>query len=179
MVPTQIPTSTPNATATEAPNTVEVPQEQPEPPTGPPPSLDTTIRSFELGQVVFDTFNGGSVRLSDATAELVDRLRDAIQPIYTPVYDDVSGGDWMDDDDLVLAYKSGVPAFAYPIEMLNFHELVNDIIDGVPVLISYCLLCGSGVVYDLRLGDETLLFGNTSALYENDLVMFDYNFGFW
>ena len=132
-----------------------------------------------MGQIMFGTFNGGSVRLSDATAELVDRLRDAIQPIYTPVYDDVSGGDWLNDDDLVLDYESVARAFAYPIEMLNFHELVNDIIDGVLVLISYCPLCGSGVVYDRRVGDDTLLFGNTSALYENNPVMFDYNSGFW
>ena len=85
----------------------------------------------------------------------------------------------MDDDDLVLGYEPGVWAFAYPIKMLNFHELVNDIIDSALVLISYCPLCGSSVVYDRRVGDETLLFGNTSALYENNPVMFDYNSGFW
>ncbi len=165
---------------TAGPTLTQVQPTKPAPPTGPPPALDTTKRSVELDQVVFDTFNGSSVRLSDANAELVDRLRDAIQPIYTPAYDDVSGGGWLNDSDLVLGYEAGGEAFAYPINMLNFHELVNDIIDGVPVLVSYCPLCGSGVVYDRRVGDETLLFGNTSALYENDLVMFDYNSGsYW
>ncbi len=173
-------TATSDALAPTQTATTQVSSAEPEGPAGPPPALDTAIRSVELDQVVFDTFDGGSVRLSVATPELVDRLRDAIQPIYTPVYDDVSGGDWMGDDDLVLGYEAGGQAFAYPIKMLNFHELVNDIIDGVPVLITYCPLCGSGVVYDRRVGDETLLFGNTSALYENDLVMFDYNSGsYW
>ena len=177
---TPVSTITLDASPTVQTPSTQLSQKEPEAPTGPPPALDTAIRSVELDQVVFDTFNGGSVRLSDATPELVDRLRDAIQPIYTPAYDDVSGGAWMLDDDLVLGYEAGGQAFAYPIKMLNFHELVNDIIDGVPVLITYCPLCGSGVVYDRRVGDETLLFGNTSALYENDLVMFDYNSGsYW
>ena len=47
------------------------------------------------------------------------------------------------------------------------------------MLISYCPLCGSGLIYDRRVGDEMLLFDNTSALYDNHLVMFDYNSSFW
>ena len=154
--------------------------ELPQPPSGPPPPLDLTMRVVDPTKIVFDTFNGGSVRLPDASPELIEQLRDAIQPIYTPVYESAAGGDWMNDDDLVLGYEAGGEAFAYPVKMLNFHELVNDIIDGVPVLISYCPLCGSGVFYDRRLGGTTHLFGNTSALSENDLVMFDYETGsYW
>ena len=65
-------------------------------------------------------------------------------------------------------------AHAYPHKILNFHEIVNDEIDGRPVLISYCPLCRSGVVYDRRLDGRTLTFGNTKALFESDLVMFDW-----
>ncbi len=152
----------------------------PQPPSGPPPPLDLTTRVVDPTKIVFDTFNGGSVRLPDASPQLIEQLRDAIQPIYTPAYESAAGGDWMDDDDLVVGYEAGGEAFAYPVKMLNFHELVNDIIDGVPVLITWCPLCGSGVVYDRRIGKTTYLFGNTSALFENDLVMFDYQTGsFW
>ena len=64
--------------------------------------------------------------------------------------------------------------------MLNLHEIVNDVIDGVPVLVSYCPLCASGVVYSRVLGERELVFGNTSALYESDLVMFDWETGsYW
>ena len=170
---------TPTATASASGTGGQV-SELPQPPSGPPPPLDFETRIVDLNKIVFDTFNGGSVRLADASLELIEQLRDAIQPIYTPVYDSVAGGDWMGDDDLVVGYEAGGEAFAYPVKMLNFHELVNDIIDGVPVLITWCPLCGSGVVYDRRLGDTTHLFGNTSALFENDLVMFDYETGsFW
>lgn len=64
--------------------------------------------------------------------------------------------------------------------MLNLHEIVNDVIDGRPVLISYCPLCASGAVYDRELAGEVLLFGNTSALYQSDLVMYDHQSGsYW
>ncbi|MCH7734502.1 MAG: DUF3179 domain-containing protein [Chloroflexi bacterium] len=195
--PTAAALSIPTATATVEPRATETPiatasastagaaeagevSGLPQPPSGPPPPLDLTQRVVDPTKIVFDTFNGGSVRLPDASPELIEQLRDAIQPIYTPVYESAAGGEWMDDDDLVVGYEAGGEAFAYPVKMLNFHELVNDIIDGVPVLITWCPLCGSGVVYDRRIGKTTYLFGNTSALFENDLVMFDYQTGsFW
>ena len=46
-----------------------------------------------------------------------------------------------------MDYVSGEDAYAYPINVLNMHEIVNDVINGVPVLITYCPLCFSGVVY--------------------------------
>ena len=66
------------------------------------------------------------------------------------------------------------------INILNFHEIVNDTIGGVPVLITYCPLCFSGVVFSQEVGGETLTFGNTSALYQSDLVMYDHQTGsYW
>ena len=146
-----------------------------------PPTVDLSIHSIPLTQVIFDTFDGGSVRLSEASSGTIRRLRDAIRPVYEPVrYQDVSGGDWLSDSDTVIGYLSESGASAYPINFLNSHELVNDTIDGIPVLVSYCPLCGSGVVYDLRLDGVQHVFGNTSVLYENDLVMFDHATGsYW
>ena len=45
------------------------------------------------------------------------------------------------------------------MKILNFHEIVNDVIDGVPLLVSYCPLCASGVVYHRELNDQVLLLG--------------------
>ena len=131
-------------------------------------------------EVYFDTFDGGSVPLSESTAELRARLLDAIPPIDSPAYGDVSAGGWLQSHDPVLGYVACDQAYAYPFKILNFHEIVNDELDRVPVLISYCPLCGSAVVYDRRLDGEILSFGNTSALYESDLVMVDRNTGsYW
>ncbi|MCH7953268.1 MAG: DUF3179 domain-containing protein, partial [Chloroflexi bacterium] len=98
----------------------------------------------------------------------------AIPPIDGPRYEDASGGDWLEDNDLVIGYTGASgSAWAFPVKILNLHEIVNDELDGVPVLISYCPLCRSAIVYDRRLDGRELTFGNSSALYESDLVMFD------
>lgn len=150
-------------------------------PSGAGLGVDVSRHSVPLDEVHFDTFTGGSIPLSRITADEVARLRDAIPPLSSPKYDDAAGGAWLAPDDLVLGYvgERG-SAFAYPHKILNFHEIVNDEIDGVPVLVSYCPLCRSSIVYDRRLDGRTLEFGNTSALYQSDLVMFDRETGsYW
>lgn len=129
-----------------------------------------------LEDIIFDTFDGGSVRLTEATEAQVIALRDAIAPIDNPTYE--TNPIWLNGTDLVLTMvDSGGQAWAWPHRILNFHEIVNDNIDDIPVLVSYCPLCRSGVIYDRRVSvggeTDTLSFGNTSALYENDLVMID------
>ncbi len=145
-----------------------------------PPDLDLSLHDVPLEEVYFDTFDGGSVRLSDSTSDLRAELLDAIPPIDRPVYGDAGTGDWLEPTDLVLGYLAGDQAYGYPFKILNFHEIVNDELDGIPVLISYCPLCRSAIVYDRRVDGETLSFGNSSALYESDLVMVDRNTGsYW
>lgn len=147
-----------------------------EPP--PPPSIDLSHAVVPLEKVIFDTFGG--LPLSQASAAQIQQLRNRIRPIYAPRYGDARDGNWLDKDDLVIGYSAGERAYAYPVKMLNLHEIVNDIIGGQPVLISYCPLCGSGVVYDRRVAGQVLTFGNTSALYQNDMVMFDHETGsYW
>ena len=149
-------------------------------PTGPPPPLDVDTASVSLGEVLFDTFRGGYIPLPDASDTVIEQLRDAIKPIYVPAYDPVRGGDWLGEGDMVIGYAAGSVAYAYPLKILNLHEIVHDYIDGVPVLVSYCPLCASAVVYDRRLDGEDLVFGNTSALYESDMVMYDHQTGsYW
>lgn len=141
----------------------------------PLPPLDRRAHTVPLDRVRFDTFDGRSVQLTDAEAALIARLRNVIPPIDAPRYDPAEGGAWLDGGDMVLGYlTSGGDAYAYPHKILNLHEIVNDELDGVPVAVTYCPLCRSGVVYDRRLDGRTLRFGNTSALYESDLIMFDY-----
>ena len=87
---------------------------------------------------------------------------------------------WLDDDDLVLGYEAGGEVFAYPINILSFHEMVNDTIGGVPLLVTNCPLCFSGVVFGREVDGQTLTFGNTSALYQSNLVMYDHQTGsYW
>ena len=140
------------------------------------PDRDSSI--IELSDVFFDTFDGGSIPLDEASDSDIERLLDSIPPIDNPAYIDPDTDPWLDDQDLILGYVAeDGQAYAYPHKILNFHEIVNDTLAGVPVLISYCPLCNSGVVFDRRLDDlrqdGELTFSNTSALFDNDMVMVD------
>ena len=142
--------------------------------------VDCSMAIVELSDVYFDTFDGRFVPLPETTLDMRRALLDAIRPLDAPPYEAIAGGDWLDPDDLVIGYVGGGQAYAFPHKILNYHEIVNDEFDGIPVLISYCPLCRSGVVYDRRLDGVALSFSNSSALYESDLVMVDRETGsYW
>ena len=61
----------------------------------------------------------------------------------------------------------------YPFNILNWHEVVNDVIDDQPIAVTFCPLCGSAIVYDRVVDGDTLLFGVSGKLYESNLLMFD------
>jgi hypothetical protein len=78
------------------------------------------------------------------------------------------------DDEIVVGVTIGSDARAYPVSILNHHELVNDTVDGKPVLVSYCPLCGTALVFDRQVGDRVLTFGVSGLLYQSDLLMYDH-----
>lgn len=62
---------------------------------------------------------------------------------------------------------------AYPLRYLTWHEIVNDTVDGVPIAVTFCPLCNSGITFDRRLGGRILDFGVTGKLRHSDMVMYD------
>ena len=135
---------------------------------------DTDRHSVALSAIHFDTFRGGTIPLSDIDEATLLSLRDAIPPIDQPRYEPAESVDWLAPSDLIVGYVAADgQAYAYPTSILNFHEIVNDELAGQQILISYCPLCRSAVVYDRNLGNRLLSFGNTSALFQSDLVMYD------
>ncbi|MFQ5720615.1 MAG: DUF3179 domain-containing protein, partial [Acidobacteriota bacterium] len=100
--------------------------------------------------------------------------RDGIPALTDPPR--VSAGDadtWMDDKDRVIGVVAGGEAVAYPIRILNWHEIVNDIVGDHPIAVSYCPLCGTGVVFDARLQGRRAVFGVSGLLYNSDVLMYD------
>ncbi len=102
-----------------------------------------------------------------------DVPRDAIPPLDSPKYESAQEAGWLRDDDIVLGVEFNNDARAYPLKILNWHEIVNEKIGGKDVLVSYCPLCRSGILFDRNLEGRVLTFGNTGALYESDMVMYD------
>ncbi|MCH8008919.1 MAG: DUF3179 domain-containing protein [Chloroflexi bacterium] len=135
---------------------------------------DTDKLNVPLEDIHVDTFVSGSVPLSEIDEVTLLALRDAIPPIDNPPYTTAGESGWLGSNDLILGYVAdGGQAYAYPTRILDQHEIVNDELGGRAVLISFCPLCRSGIVYDRSLDGRLLSFGNTSALYESDLVMYD------
>jgi hypothetical protein len=82
--------------------------------------------------------------------------------------------DFLSTKDRVLGLKGAHQAKAYPIAILNWHEIVNDTLDGIPVVISYCPLCGTGMGFLRRVGSRILTFGVSGLLYQSDVLMYDH-----
>ncbi|MGI8795456.1 MAG: DUF3179 domain-containing protein [Acidimicrobiia bacterium] len=98
---------------------------------------------------------------------------DGIPAIDEPKFVRASSATFLEDDEPVLAIELDGEARAYPIQIMTWHEIVNDTIAGRPVTVSYCPLCNSAIAYDRRLGDRVLDFGTSGMLYQSALVMYD------
>lgn len=73
----------------------------------------------------------------------------------------------------VMTVELGGETRAYPIRYLMWHEIANDTVAGVPVAVTYCPLCNSGIIFDRRLDGQVLTFGVSGKLRNSDMVMFD------
>lgn len=98
---------------------------------------------------------------------------DGIPPIDEPKFLPADEVGFLEDTEPVLALTVGDESRAYPVQVMIWHEIVNDTIDGVPVTVTYCPLCNSAIAYDRRLGDRILDFGTSGLLYNSALVMYD------
>jgi len=80
---------------------------------------------------------------------------------------------WLDPREPVIVFERGGDARAYPLQILMFHEIVNDTVGGQPVTVTFCPLCNASIVFDRLVGGVMLDFGTTGKLRKSDLVMYD------
>ena len=100
--------------------------------------------------------------------------KDGIPPIDAPEFDDAgAAARWLDPREPVIVLTVGGETRAYPLQILIWHEIVNDTVGGVPVSVKFCPLCNATVVFDRRAGGRVLDFGTTGRLRKSDLVMYD------
>jgi hypothetical protein len=99
--------------------------------------------------------------------------KDGIPAIDRPHFTRADDVDWVQDREPVIALELGGEARAYPIQILMWHEIVNDRIGERPVAVTFCPLCNTALVFDRRVDGDTLSFGTTGKLRESDLVMYD------
>ncbi|MFH1331566.1 MAG: DUF3179 domain-containing protein, partial [Actinomycetota bacterium] len=99
---------------------------------------------------------------------------DGIPPIDDPGFVTAAAADeWLEDAEPVVVLAVGGEARAYPVQILIWHEIVNDTIGGVPVSVTYCPLCNSAVSYRRIVDGVETTFGTSGLLFASALVMYD------
>jgi len=98
---------------------------------------------------------------------------DGIPAIDRPSFVSVSEVNWLGDSEPVGVLIEGAIVRAYPLQILMWHEIVNDVVGGRAVTVTYCPLCNSVLAFDRTLNGQQLSFGTSGMLWRSDLVMYD------
>ena len=100
--------------------------------------------------------------------------RDGIPPIDQPKFiDNQQAEQWLAPNDPVIALELNGDARAYPLQILTWHEIVNDIVGEIPITITFCPLCNSAIAFERHYQGTTYDFGTSGLLRHSDLVMYD------
>jgi hypothetical protein len=85
-----------------------------------------------------------------------------------------SAASYLEPEDPVFGISINGDHRAYPLRILDWHEMANDVVGGVPVSLAYCTLCGAGVAFDGRATNgETYTFGSSGFLFRSNKLMYD------
>ena len=145
-----------------------------------------TIIVILISQIIFFTsnifgqsFSGWKTDTSKKSIELSELKsggppKDGIPAINNPNFICSKEADsWIDPDEPVISFELNGSARAYPLQILIWHEIVNDNFGDTPVLVTFCPLCYSAIVFDRRIDGETHQFGVSGFLRHSDMIMFD------
>ncbi|MBI3165475.1 MAG: DUF3179 domain-containing protein [Chloroflexi bacterium] len=100
--------------------------------------------------------------------------KDGIPPIDAPQFISANEANaWLKDREPVVFVQVGEDARAYPIQILIWHEIVNDTVGGEPLVVSFCPLCNTAIAFKRTFGGEVFDFGTTGRLRYSNLIMYD------
>ncbi|MBU2982653.1 DUF3179 domain-containing protein [Lentibacter algarum] len=100
--------------------------------------------------------------------------KDGIPALTDPQFVEVGKAPMIGKREPVIVLElAGARTRAYPIRYLTWHEIVNDVVGGVPVAVTFCPLCNSGITFDRRVQGQVLEFGVSGMLRKSDMVMYD------
>lgn len=121
--------------------------------------------------------NGFDVsKASIPVAEILDGKvgKDGIKSVDHPKFLEIAAVNYIEDGETVISFtaKNGETR-AYPIRILNKHEIVNDKFEGQSIIVTYCPLCASAMVFESMIEGKHLVFGVSGLLYHSDVLMYD------
>ena len=139
----------------------------------PDPDFESALRSAGISRRGWQTdFSRHTLPYSEILSG--GPPRDGIPPLDDPRFispEDASK--WLGDQEPVIAFELNGDARAYPLQILTWHEIVNDVVGGVPVAATFCPLCNAAIVFDRRLDGTVYDFGTSGKLRRSDLIMWD------
>ena len=103
--------------------------------------------------------------------------RDGIPPIHNPKFVAATDAKFLRDKDRVLGVVHNGVAKAYPVRILDRHEVVNDHFGDTAIVVTYCPLCFSGMAFTTQFSGVDLDFGVSGLLYNSDVLLYDYKTG--
>lgn len=134
---------------------------------------ESIVRKTEISMREIFTTNG--VKHSIPLDEILSGGpgKDGIPSIDEPQFVSLKDASFLNDSDPGLGLTVQGESRFYPYRILVWHEIVNDTIAGNPVLVTYCPLCATGIVFDRRVGREVQEFGVSGRLWQSNLLMYN------
>lgn len=118
--------------------------------------------------------NSGQRRTIDLEQLVGLQFKDGIASIDDPKFGSFEfAADWLGDREPVVALEVNGEARAYPLQILMWHEIANDIVGGVPVVVTFCPLCNTALSFERTVDGVVRSFGVSGLLRRSDLIMFD------
>jgi hypothetical protein len=149
---------TPTTSPTTATIPILLPDDEP-----PPPGAEREFSTdFSIHSVSYDEILSGGPP------------KDGIPALDNPQFIPVEEADnWMGDLEPVIIFENQGDIRVYPLQILMWHEIVNDVVGGMPVVITFCPLCNTAIVFDATINNMSLVFGTSGRLRYSNLVMYD------
>ncbi|MCG7985488.1 MAG: DUF3179 domain-containing protein [Candidatus Thiodiazotropha lotti] len=133
---------------------------------------------FASAQISAGAIYKNGFDVTDAIIEVSEILpggppRDGIPAIDEPQFVHADDADFLKPEDRILGMERNGIVKAYPINILNWHEIVNDRFRQEPIVITFCPLCGTGMAFEATVRGDPLMFGVSGLLYNSDVLLYD------
>ncbi len=142
----------------------------------PPRFLEWKAAVLKLVDPAFSTFLYAGVPLRIRIEEIVwgGVKKDGIPALTQPKMLKVHDAGYLKGQDRVFGLEINGETRAYPLRIVGWHEMVNDVVGGKPVSLAYCTLCRSGILFDTTVEGKTFTFGSSGLLYRSNKLMYDH-----
>jgi len=151
-----------------------LPATSPEPGDVPPPNARPLLENsgFRSAPGFRTDFSRSTIPYSDVVSG--GPPKDGIPAIDLPFFESIAEADeWLAEDEPVFVVSAGGETHIYPVQIVTYHEIVNDVVGDIPVTVTFCPLCNSGLTFRREFNGQLLDFGTTGRLRLSNLIMYD------